>query len=60
MNRHLRQVIRGTKIYREYEILRYGEIREKYWKCYDHDGYALHSGHFDSLDSAIKQLEGIR
>jgi hypothetical protein len=60
VNKRLRRVVRGEKVYVEDEILRYGEIKEKVWKCYDQDGYLLHSGHFSSLDNAIKQLEGIR
>ena len=58
--RKLRKVIRGQKVYRELEELRYGEIKERYWLCYDLEGYLLHSGTFLSLDEAIKQLEGIR
>ena len=58
--RKLGKVVRGQKVYRELEELRYGEIKERYWLCYDLEGYLLHSGRFSTLDAAIKQLEGIR
>ena len=58
--KRLQKVVRGQKIYTECEVLRYGEIRERYWVCYDVEGYRLHSGHFGSLEKAIEQLEGIR
>jgi len=60
VSENLRRVIRGEKVYQEYKIIRYGEIPEKFWKCYDTEGYLLHSGQFSSLETAIKQLEGIR
>ena len=56
----LRKVVRGQKVYAECEELRYGEIKERYWVCYDLDGYRLHAGQFSSLEAAVKQLEGIR
>lgn len=60
MNKHLQRIARGERVYQEYEVTRYGGNKEIYWKCYDRDGYPLHHGSFSDLDTAIKQVEGVR